>query len=930
VQSQLLAYPFREASWSAATLRRFGFGVIALSVPITAPPKLLVALAATRGQNYRMRWLVCLFLFAGSLFAAEPGEAEAFAAAAKASHDGFYERAEKEWSAFLQQYPKSDRAAEAALAEAQARHQLKQYSGALEILNARAAHAGPFADQYQFWRGQVLLDSSNYTAAEQAFAELVKTQTNSPLRLNASVAQAQSRFRRDDFQGVVELLGATNSVFQETARTSTNVAQVARGYLTLAEAQLRRNDLAGAGAALQALATRQLPPDLAWERWQLVARVEFAGATPELALPALTNAATQARAAGKPLLLARTLNLQADIFQKLNQPTRAAQTYEGIVSAEGMPPEQKRIGLLREVDLYASQNLLTNAATRIVLYLAQNTNDVSADALTLKAGEFWLDAYRQQTNKVAAPATNYLNEARASFDGALQRYTNSPLLGKAWLDRGWALWEEHIATSNGQRLVEAQAAFRTAADKLPAGEDQAQARFKLGDTQFEQGVYSGAATNFQAILTTYANAPNVRANLVAQAAEQLVRCDLAQTNLAGAEAALQQATALFPTSENVQSTWIVFGQTAAELGQVEKARAILKQFSEKFPNSKLADEAELAYARTFALEEKWPEAIEHYTRWTTNHMTHPLIAQAEFDRAWLFDKAGQSTNAFNAFTNFIVRFQTNLLAARAQNWVGDYFFKQEQWDRAEQSYQRVFQNTNWDAGDLECHARMMAARTAFFRQNYGDAIGYLTNILQNACSPSAIAEAYFEYGDVLIEQRTAPSTNTLQNFKDALVAFSRIVQIGPTNRLEPLAWGKIGDCHLQLAADPNYAAESYERATNAYQKVLDSKRADVPIKARNQAEVGIATALEKMAETRPKERIELLKAALAHHLNVVYSKNPAPYWQTRAAREAARLAVITESAEAARALYKRFIEEIPAMRTTWEAKLAELPPASTP
>ena len=97
-------------------------------------------------QNCQMRWLVCLFLLlCGSGFAAQPGEAEAFASAAKASQDGFYERAEKEWAEFLQQYPKSDRANEAALAQAQARHQLKQYAGALEILNARGANAGPLA-----------------------------------------------------------------------------------------------------------------------------------------------------------------------------------------------------------------------------------------------------------------------------------------------------------------------------------------------------------------------------------------------------------------------------------------------------------------------------------------------------------------------------------------------------------------------------------------------------------------------------------------------------------------------------------------------------------------------------------------------------------------------------------------------------------------
>ena len=110
---------------------------------------------------------------------------------------------------------------------------------------------------------------------------------------------------------------------------------------------------------------------------------------------------------------------------------------------------------MREIDLYGSQNLFTDAAGRISLYLAQNTNDVAADLLTIKAGEFLLEAYRQQTNKTSGAATNLIADARAHFDAALQRYTNSPLVGKAWLDRGWALWEEHAATGNGQRLIDA-------------------------------------------------------------------------------------------------------------------------------------------------------------------------------------------------------------------------------------------------------------------------------------------------------------------------------------------------------------------------------------------------------------------------------------------------------------------------------------------
>lgn len=876
-----------------------------------------------------MRWLVFLIIFARAVFAAEPGEAEAFASAAKAAQDGFYERAEKAWVDFLARFSKSEHAAEAGLALAQARHQLKQYPAALEALNTRLPEAGALADQYRFWKGQILLDATHFEAAEQAFAEMLKTHTNSPLRLSASVAQAQSRFRRDEFAGVVELLGGTNSVFQQTARDSTNVAQVARGYLILTEAQIRRNDLAGARAALQALAGKSLPPDLDWERWQTLARIEFAGPAPEQAIPALTNAVAKARLTRVPLLQAQTLNLEAEVYKRLNQPARAVQSYEGIIAAEGMPPEQKQLALLKEVELSASQNAFTNAASRIAAYLVQNPKEPAADLLNVKAGEYLLDAYRQQSNKTIGPGTNLIADARRYFDTVLQQYTNSAFAGKAWLDRGWTLWEEHLATGNGQRLVEGQAAFQAATEKLPPGEEQILARFKLGDVQFKQGIFPAAATNLETVLKSFGVVPNLRTNLIAQAAEQLIRTYLAQTNLAGADAILQRTIALFPDSPYAQESWLVMGQTCAEIGQLEKARAILKQFTEKFPQSPLRPDAELAYARTFALDAKWPEAIDLYTKWTAANTAHAALAQAEFDRAWLNSQAGNTTNAFQLFTNFVTRFPTNALSARAQNWIADYFYNQEQWLPAEQNYQRVFQNTNVLSQELGCQARLMAARTAFFRQNYSDARGYLTNLISGvSCSPDIEVDAYFLLGDVLIAQRAPTSTNLLANFSDAIVAFDRITRRGATNRLEPLAWGKMGDCYFQTAA---IAPEDYDRATNAYYKVLESKRTDVPVLARNVAELGIAAVLEKLADIRPKdpkERDTYLRAALDHYLNVVYStglgKNRSdPAQQKRAALNASRLTEVL-TPDAAPAFYRRLLDEIPSLRSTWEAKLKQL------
>lgn len=884
--------------------------------------------AGAQCESLRMRWLLLIaFLLMAPVVARgqAPAEAEAYALAAKATQDGFFERAEQGWQDFLARFPASERANEAALALAQARHQQKKYGPALQVLNERLEKAGALADQFRFWRGQILLDEGKLAEADAAFAGLIEKHAESPLRLNAAVAQGLARSRREDWNAVAEALGKADGAFQMAAKGSTNIAQVARGFLLLGEAQLRRNDLPAARAALQPLAALQLPGELDWERWQTLARIELAGPTPEAAAAALTNAATQARAAKRPAQLAQTLNTEADLFKRLNQPARALAAYDAIVVAEGMPAEQKRLALFKAVELAAAQNQPAEGAARISAYLTANPQEPAGDVLNLKAGEAFLEAYRLAAVKTAGAATNHIAEARRRFDLVTQ-LTNSPAVGRAWLNRGWTLWDEHEATGNPQRLVEGLAAFQTATEKLAGSDEQPIARVKWADAQFKQGAFAAAATNYEAVIAGFEAAPNARTNLVAQAAEQLVRAQLAQTNFAAAEAALHRASKLFPGSASTQRSWIMIGQQAAELGDGQRAREVLKKFAEQFPESPLRADADLAYARTFAFESKWPEAIDLYGKWVAAFPGHPQAAQAQFDRAWFNDRAGLATNAHQLMTNFVAQFPTNALAPRAQNWIADFYFNQEQWNLAEQNYQRVYQNTNWAAGELACQARIMAARTAIFRQNYADARGYLTNlVVETLCAPEITAEAWFMLGDLLVEQRSN-STNVLNNFSEALQAFDRITKLFPTNRLETLAWGRIGDCHLQLAS---FQADSYEKATNAYFRVLQSKRDDIPVAAINQAEVGVATTLEKLAEARPRaERVGLLKQALAHHLNVVYGASPVgrrpdPFWQKQAALAAARITE-TVAPEAAEGLYRRLIEEIPSLKGRWEAKLQGL------
>ena len=110
-----------------------------------------------------------------------------------------------------------------------------------------------------------------------------------------------------------------------------------------------------------------------------------------------------------------------------------------------------------------------------------------SDLALLTLGELRLKEYaalraggaKTEKPEPLAASTNLLQQALSHFDRIINVFTNSEFFGKAHLDRGWCFWAQG-------RIPESKAAFQIAAERLPVSEDQAVARFKLADAQYEQ------------------------------------------------------------------------------------------------------------------------------------------------------------------------------------------------------------------------------------------------------------------------------------------------------------------------------------------------------------------------------------------------------------------------------------------------------------
>ena len=886
--------------------------------------------------NYRFimrRWhrsilAIALALGPPAVFGAAPAtEDDAFKAAANAFSDGFYDRAEKEFGGFVQKYPNSARLGEVILLQAQSRFQLKRYDGVVELLTAQLTKPSPWGDKYRFWLAEAQSQRGDYPAAIAAYAQLLRDFPDSLLGPNACYGEALCWFKSSNMAKVIECLRPPSSGFQKLAQALPNDPYISRGFLLLSEALLRQQEYPAAEETLSLLGKRNLTPELDWQRLDVLTRLQLADLQPEKALQSVTNLLSLTAAAGLRERQPQAVALHGEALQKANRTAAALSVYEQNL-AEGRPAEQRRQALLKIVELSLAQNQMTQAVQRLEKFAGENPKDPLSDLACLTLGELHLKSfYEAPTNSTASAATagsttNALSQAQAQFDQLIALYPRSPLLGKAYLDRGWCLWESG-------KFMDSYAAFTNAAVRLPASEDQAMARLKAADVRFQLGDYATARGDYRSLVDDYAQFAGLPSSVLEQALSKIVHASVAVGDLTGASEALTQLLSRYPTSPKAERSLMRVGQLHSQLGKTARARELFDDLLKRFPNSSLEPEVRLAIARTYVQEPDWPRAIAGYDQWVAQYTDHPSLAKAEFDRAWVYALAPErQTNAFALFTRFVTRFPTNELAPLAQEWIGDHYYSQGDYMSAESSFQKLYQQTNWPPSELTYRARLMAGRAAFERRSYRDTTNYFTTLINLLLAdtnspPALLPEAFCGLGDAIYELSPLNTTNPLSRYAEAINAYSRVAP--ETNRWAPLAWGQIAECHFQLTAQDPKDPARYTNAIAYYQKVIGSPVADARV--RGLAEIGWAKVLEAWTQqtTRPANpKIEMLDNdnALNHYLNVVYDKAPDPFAFQWAGKEAGRLLEDQQQWAQALKLYDRLTASLPALRSSLAKKIA--------
>jgi len=870
---------------------------------------------------FRWQWLLILLVvsLAGERsVAASTREDRAYAAAASAFQDGMWNRAETGFAQFIQKYPKSDRLAEAGLMQAEAQFKQGKLAEAIALLTARKPLAGNLADEYVYWIGEVQFQNGDLMAAAETFASLARDFPESSYRLAAVVEAAAAQARTGEWVKVITLLEETNSVFQRAMQMDAANELVARGCLLLAQAKMAQNDYGAAAAVLTSLNPQTLKPDLDWQRAYLQFQIKLATGDTNAALATTTNLV---QIAGKnDQLRAESVVLRAGVLEQLGQKFRAMAAYQEILALNAAGDRQRQ-AVLKIAELAIAENQLPDAEQSLEKFLARFPDSPSTDLALLTLGELQLKEYAAA--RPAGTATNLLQAAQANFGRFLVTFTNrnDPLVGKAYLDRGWCWW---LAGN----IADSKADFEAAAQSLPQSKDLAVARFKIGDVLFAQQDYTNAYENYRAVADDFGAYPAVVQGLGDRALYQMLRANLELRDVYGASNAMARILRLYPASALADNSILLVGEGLADSRQPAAARAIYRKFEDLIPNSPQQPQVELAIARTYEQEQDWPSAIAQYQDWRANFSTNALRPRADYALAQVYFRAGNETNAFSLYTNLVAQFPTNDLAPVAQYWVADYYFRLggTNYVDAERNYQMLYQNTNWQElplvyTNLAYQASMMAGRAAMGRLGYKDAIDHFKSLISDTNCPSKlVGPALFAYGGALMLLDSPDTNKPLANFQLATNVFGQICQLYPTNELGALAWNEIGDCNLQLGA--------FDAATNAYAQVFNSLFAN--ISERSRAQIGVGLALEKKAAVPgAADQTSLLQQALDNYLDVLYKSDlrdgeqPDDFWTKKAGLQAAPLVEALGVADPEK-FFERLEGLFPQLRDLLENKKATL------
>ncbi|MFT5493612.1 MAG: TolA-binding protein [Limisphaerales bacterium] len=875
-------------------------------------------------------------------------EENLFRAATKALEDGgaLLEYAERDFAEFIKRFPQSARISAAVLGQAQSQFRRGKQKAAREFLAGRVAASGKLADEYLYWIAECDLSLEKFVEAEKGFAQLLKGYPGSARALEASHGQGEALLKQKNYPAVIKLLNDPKGVFRTQAALRPKDEIVVLGLLTLGEAILAGGQRELYNPLRSELNHRIAPGEsvsfeLHW-RWthleyriSMAAGNQFADALNPVAAKAqfedaLKRANSLISMAGEIAdkeWLGDSISSKAEALVQLGKADEAVKVYEEALNPK-MPSRWQREALNRIVALRINQNKNVESIASLGTILTKYQTAPDLDLIHLTIGEMSLGEFEaRRTTESSVPPTTltnttlHLGKAYSSFDLLIINFTNSSRLATAYLHRGECL---EIVGEDAKALGDfAEASARAGATTNRV--IQARAIFKMGDSHFRLTNYMAAVTNYLRSLDDFGDLPEVKNGYGDRAIHQIATAAIRMGELKGlhlAQTALKRMRSDYPRSELYGRSALQVGQALIDVGKYEEAEKVfsncIADFAKNGVKLPLSSELKLASSLTHSFKGDHTKGIAAVTEWLASeeNKKHSLVPRAQFELGRLNSNAGQFSNTFGIYTNFVAAHKTNALSAFAYQWLADYYFNKIDKDvnhapTAEKYYLTIFQTTNWPPSELTHRARFMAGQCAVKRSGWNEARDRFSKLAgDKEASDEWRARAYFAIGDVTILE---PRGDKVERWSKAINVFNQIATDFAKTTLHPLALGRLGHCNLQKG--------SYDDAIRFYQLVIDHSAVDVA--SRNEAHYAMGVAFRAKARLQNPPDPKLLALARnqwreVYHFEKQNQEHPAPYWLERATLAFADSLI--EDSDAKNVL-RRLQKDLPHLHKAVEARI---------
>lgn len=449
---------------------------------------------------------------------------------------------------------------------------------------------------------------------------------------------------------------------------------------------------------------------------------------------------------------------------------------------------------------------------------------------------------------------NRFTAAERAFQSYLDITTDPTAQVRAFLGKGWSLWEQ-------ARYEESATAFENAAAGCAQPTECVTARMKAGDARFAAKQFDKAEENYSRVCE-YTKDPNL--------------C---------AQASFQRGLALLNN------------------GQTEAARSRFLETEKTFPSSEFAPKAALQLAILLKKENNWPAALDAYRQIAATYTNATMQATAlhqqglilyrqretegaqklfetviqnfsdsqEAPQAFYMDGfcrylQGDIEDALQTCQTFVEKYPESVWTPDVLFWLSEHYYNHGNYAEAEKKFLEIVEL--FPANKLADEALFWAGNAQLKQNRYMEAFSTCTRLAKEYPLSSLLLQIRFAQGQAL---------TGLEEFSRAILAFEEVIKTAPDDLLAARARGRIGDCLFTLgSSDP----ARYQEALDAYKALYN--RPLIPLDTKLQA-------LYKIARTE--EKLGLSDKAFAHYMETVYlgaEQNQAippesALWFTRAA-----------------------------------------------